>query len=246
MNLPTRSLLYGVLLGLLVVAAMAAVLEFTRDDRRGPVVTGEALVGGPFTLIDPTGKEVRDTDFSGRHMLIFFGYTHCPDVCPLGLQKISIALEMLEREGVDLTPLQPIFITIDPTRDSAAVMGKYISAFHPTFIALTGSEEAIAPVAEAYRVHIAIAEEHEMGGGMTMPSGEVAGDTMPSGTPAGNYMPSGTSAGNYILSGTSGGNYLMNHSSAIYLMGPDGRYVDHFNATATPRDLADQLRQIID
>lgn len=231
MNFPTRSLLYGGLLGLLIVAAMAVFLEFYGPDRRVPVVTGEALVGGPFTLIDPAGREVKNTDFSGRHMLIFFGYTHCPDVCPLGLQKISMALDMLEGEDLDINPLQPIFITVDPARDTPAVMGEYISAFHPAFIALTGSEEAIASTAEAYRVHIAIADtddSHEMPDGMEDGmEGEMAGGTAKT-------------------SGNSEGGYLMNHSSVIYLMGPDGRYVDNFNSTATPRDIADQLQPILD
>lgn len=224
MNLPTRRILYGLLLGLLVVAAMAVVLEISGPRQRSPVVTGEALVGGPFTLVDPAGVAVSDTDFAGRYMLIYFGYTHCPDVCPLALQKMSMALDMLSADGIDLAPLQPIFITVDPARDSAAVMGDYIAAFHPSLIGLTGSTEAIAVVATAYLVSSA----------RTDASGEADADSMQA---MGDMED---------MAGMEDGGYLMAHSSVIYLMGPDGRYVSHFNAIATPGDIAARLRPLLD
>lgn len=221
MNLPTRRILYGLLLGLLVVAAMAVVLEISGPRQRTPVVTGEARVGGPFTLVDPDGAAVSDNNFAGRYMLIYFGYTNCPDVCPLALQKISIALDILSAEGVDLAPLQPIFITVDPARDSPAVMGDYVEAFHPSLIGLTGSAEAIAAVAAAYLVSSA---RTDASGEADAVGTENMGD----------------------MKNMKDGDYLMNHSSVIYLMGPDGRYVSHFNAIATPGDIAARLRPLLD
>ena len=218
MNFPTRRILYGVLLGLLVVMAMAVTLEILGPREPVPVVTGEALVGGPFTLIDPTGNEVSDSDFTGRYMLIFFGYTFCPDVCPLALQKMSMALDILADEDIDLAPLQPIFITIDPARDSPAVMGEYVGGFHPALIGLTGSEEAIAAAAKSYRVYYARASVMEGEHAEMEHRGDMNGAD----------------------------NYMMGHSSVIYLMGPDGRYVAHFTDMATPQDIADRLRPILD
>jgi protein SCO1/2 len=212
MNFPTRRILYGVILGLLVVSSLAVVLEIFAPKQPAPAVTGEALVGGPFTLIDPSGRLVSNGDFTGRYMLIYFGYTYCPDVCPLALQKMSMALDILTAEDIDLAPLQPIFISVDPARDSPAIMGEYVAAFHPDLIGLTGSAEAIAAVAKAYRVYYARAAGSE--------SGE---------------------PGN-----TGGDDYMMDHSSVIYLMGPDSRYMDHFTTLATPRDIAARLRPLLD
>lgn len=212
MNFPTRRILYGAILGLVVVSSLAVMLEIFAPRQRAPVVTGEALVGGPFTLIDPKGTQVSSGDFAGRHMLIFFGYTYCPDVCPLALRKMSMALDILSAGDIDLAPLQPIFITVDPARDSPAIMGEYVAAFHPDLIGLTGSAEAIAAVTTAYRVYFARSADSEPG-----------------------------------ETGSAGGNdYMMDHSSVIYLMGPDGRYVDHFTTLATPRDIAARLRPLLD
>lgn len=221
MNLPTRRILYGLLLGLAVVAAMAVALEISGQRQRAPVVTGEARVGGPFTLVDADGAAVSDSNFAGRYMLIYFGYTNCPDVCPLALQKISMALDILSAEGVDLAPLQPIFITVDPARDSPAVMGDYVGAFHPSLIGLTGSAEAIAAVAGAYLVS---SDRTDASGEADAAGMENMGD----------------------MKNMEDGGYLMNHTSVIYLMGPDGRYVSHFNAIATPGDIAARLRPLLD
>ncbi len=124
---------------------------------RAMVVPGsKALVGGPFTLTDKTGKRVSDKDFRGRYMLIFFGYTFCPDVCPTGLQTISAALARLGPRAVKMAP---IFITLDPERDTPQVLADYLSNFDPRLIGLTGSPEEIAAVAKAYHVyHAKVAE----------------------------------------------------------------------------------------
>lgn len=146
---PKRSLLYGLTLGLMVVVAIMFLPERAP---LAPVRTGEALIGGPFTLTNRAGREVSDQDFAGRFMLIYFGYTFCPDVCPLDLLKITMALDMLEADGVDLSPLQPIFVTIDPARDRPEIIDAFLENFHPDFVGLTGSDQDIAAIAEAYKV----------------------------------------------------------------------------------------------
>ena len=112
--------------------------------------TGTALVGGPFTLTDQTGKKVTEKDFLGHYMLVFFGYTYCPDVCPTELQVMSAALDGM---GSKADNIQPIFITIDPQRDTAEVMKQYVANFYPRLMGLTGTPEEIANVAKAYRVY---------------------------------------------------------------------------------------------
>lgn len=113
--------------------------------------SGRALVGGPFTLTDHNGRQVSDTDFRGRYMLVFFGYTYCPDVCPVELQTMSEALNQLPARVLD--KVQPLFITTDPERDTVEIMNKYVSLFHPKLIGLTGSEEQVRAAARAYRVY---------------------------------------------------------------------------------------------
>jgi protein SCO1 len=118
---------------------------------QGPMVetTGKALIGGPFTLVDQTGRTVTDQDFRGRYMLVFFGFTHCPDVCPAELQVMSASLDEL---GPKADEIVPIFITLDPERDTQEAMGAFVKNFGSRFVGLTGSPEAIAAAADAYRV----------------------------------------------------------------------------------------------
>jgi protein SCO1 len=113
-------------------------------------VTGRPAVGGPFSLIDQDGKHVTDKDYRGRYMLVFFGYTNCPDICPAGLQVMSAALDKLGKRADDVAP---IFITLDPVQDTAAKLKTYVKAFSPRLIGLTGSEADIAATAKAYRVY---------------------------------------------------------------------------------------------
>ena len=110
---------------------------------------GQALIGGHFELIDQDGKKVADNNFRGKYMLVFFGYTSCPDICPITLQTISGALDELGEKAKDI---QPIFISIDPLRDNVSILKDYISHFHSRFIALTGSKEEIEQASKAYRV----------------------------------------------------------------------------------------------
>jgi cytochrome oxidase Cu insertion factor (SCO1/SenC/PrrC family) len=108
---------------------------------------GRGSVGGPFTLADPTGKLRSDSEFRGKLMIVYFGYTFCPDVCPADLMAITQALDAL---GPLADGVQPVFITIDPERDTK-VLGEYVGAFHRSLVGLTGSPEQIRKVANAYK-----------------------------------------------------------------------------------------------
>lgn len=114
--------------------------------------SGVALIGGPFELVDQSGRTVREQDFRGRLMLVYFGYTYCPDVCPTELQTMSVALDRL---GPKAEAVQPVFITVDPERDDVQQMADYVSHFHPSLVGLTGSPEQVAAAAKAYRVYYA-------------------------------------------------------------------------------------------
>jgi len=111
---------------------------------------GEALIGGPFSLTDQDGKRRSDADFRGKLMLVNFGYTNCPDICPLGM---ALMAEVLDKLGADASKLQPIFITVDPARDTAPVLKDYIAHFSDRIVGLTGTKEEIAAAAKAYRVY---------------------------------------------------------------------------------------------
>jgi cytochrome oxidase Cu insertion factor (SCO1/SenC/PrrC family) len=110
------------------------------------------LVGGPFELIDHSGHIRTERDFRGKLMLVYFGFTFCPDICPTDLQAIGLALEKL---GDDADKVQPLFITVDPARDTAQHLAQYVPMFHPRLIGLTGNAEAIRKAADAYKVYYA-------------------------------------------------------------------------------------------
>lgn len=160
---------------------------------------GVATVGGPFTLTDQYGNPRSSADFHGRFMLIYFGYTYCPDVCPTTLAVIADALGKL---GKQADRLAPIFITIDPQRDTPDVLKAYLKSFDPRFIGLTGDSKAIAEVARAYRVY-------------------------------------------YRKRPLEGGGYALDHSSQIYLMGLDGKFIANFDETLGPNRLSAALRKYL-
>jgi protein SCO1/2 len=179
-----------------LVLTLAGFAALTYRGRPLPIVTGKAQVGGPFTLTSQTGERVSDDKFRGKYMLVAFGYTYCPDVCPAELQVMSAALDQL---GPKAERIQPVFITIDPARDTAPVLKEYMANFHSRFVGLTGSPEEIDRTAKAYRVYYAKAKD----------------------------------------SGTT--DYLMDHTSIIYLMGPDGEFVKHFPYGTDAKALADGI-----
>jgi len=116
------------------------------------LLSGRAPVGGPFELTDQTGHRRTDADFRGKLVVLYFGYTFCPDVCPTELQSISLALDKL---GAAAETVQPLFITVDPQRDTPARLADFVSSFHPRLIGLTGSLAEIRKTAIAYRTFFA-------------------------------------------------------------------------------------------
>ena len=197
------------LVGLLVLLGGAAAYLLTEPatsvtrlpSQAGQTASGTATVGGAFELVDQSGETRTQADFAGRHMLVYFGYTYCPDVCPTSLSLMSQGLDLLETETGSLEErVVPIFVTVDPARDDVAAMAAYAEHFHPRLVALTGSDAQIAAAAKAYRVYYRKAED------------------------------------------PSASEYLMDHSSFIYLMGPDGTYVSHFAHNASPEEIAEGLK----
>lgn len=161
---------------------------------------GQAAIGGPFNLIDQHGRTVSDESLRGRYLLIYFGYTYCPDVCPTELQAMSQALDALGPDGDKVTP---VFITVDPARDTVEQLAGYAEHFHPRLLTLTGSERQVADAAKVYRVYYKKVESEDSS------------------------------------------DYLMDHSSIIYLMGPDGGFLTHFAYGTEPAVMAEGIRKYL-
>lgn len=121
-------------------------------------VTEDAF-GGPFTLTDHTGKKVTEKDFTGKYRLIYFGFTYCPAICPTELAKITSAMKLV---GDKSKEIQPIFITVDPERDTTDSIAKYISMFHPSLVGLRGTAEETKAVTKAYKIYFAKVQDESM------------------------------------------------------------------------------------
>lgn len=147
-----------------------------------PRITGEAAITNAYTLTDHTGRSLTADSFDGQWQMVFFGFTHCPDICPTTLAYMA---QVMDELGTDAARVTPIFITVDPARDTADVMSAYVEAFHPRMVGLTGTEAQVAEAAGNFRVWYERAED------ASMPDG-----------------------------------YSMAHAGHIYVMAPDGRFVD--------------------
>ena len=142
---------------LLVVSAFltglvvfAGVLLYATGNFSGATRMAGSSIGGPFKLVDQNGKPITDVDIKGRPYLVFFGYTHCPDVCPTTLFEVS---EVMRALGKDADRTGALFITVDPERDTPAVLKDYLSSFDPRIIGVTGDGTAVAAAEKAYRVY---------------------------------------------------------------------------------------------
>jgi len=142
-------------IGVFVLVASVAAWMFTPNPANDTASNTQNqmgnLVGGPFSLVNQDGERVTEKDFLSSYFLVYFGYSYCPDVCPVDLQSMTAALDLLNEETLD--KVQPVFITIDPERDTVEVMKAYVSLFHPKLIGLTGTPEEITAATRAYRVY---------------------------------------------------------------------------------------------
>ena len=164
-NLPGRFVLVAALFaGLVILGAGAFLVLSLHETPRGAAGTLLAsAIGGPFRLVDQNGKTVTDADLKGKWSLVYFGYTHCPDACPTALNDIAIALDEL---GPQRTAVRPVFVTVDPERDTPEVLKSYVTAFNAPILALSGTPEEIAQAAKGYRVYYA--KHPEAGGDYSM------------------------------------------------------------------------------
>lgn len=140
--------------------AMRAEKEQDRQRRRTEALRQAAVGQGDFSLLDHWGRPRCKADFRGQWVLLYFGFTHCPDICPDELEKLVWAVRQLEAES-GLPPVQPVFITVDPERDDVAAMARYVQDFHPRLLGLTGSTEQVAQVSRSYRVYYSAGPKDE-------------------------------------------------------------------------------------
>ena len=194
---PSNGTVYAIIGLLLAVLLLAAGGYLFLSGSQPAALT----VGGPFALIDGDGKPVTDQTWRGKYLLVYFGYTYCPDVCPTTLTSVAAALDKL---GAKADQIQPLFITVDPKRDTLAVVKQYAAAFGPRLIGLTGTPEQISVAAKEYRVYYA---EHRTGPGPD--------------------------------------DYSMDHSSVLYLMGPDGRFIAPVRADQDGPEIAAALTKLM-
>ena len=180
----------GLFFGVLLLGA-GATMWLGGSSSMGPAI------GGPFALTDTGGKPFIDKDLRGSYAVLYFGYTFCPDVCPTTLNQLA---EALDRLGPKAKLVRPVFITIDPRRDTPGVMKQYVQAFSPDLIGLTGTEAQIGAVAREFRVYYA---PHRTGDGPN--------------------------------------DYTMDHSSVLYLIGPDGKFIAPLRADAGAEQIAADL-----
>lgn len=189
-----------------IVLLAAAAVFWLRPTPPGPAaesgvvrVAEGAAIGGPFQLVDQNGRSVTQADFAGKFMLIYFGFTYCPDVCPTELQVMGNAMDALD--PADAARVVPIFITVDPKRDTPEQLKGYVAAFHPKMIGLTGTPEQIAAVAKAYKVYYS-----------KQPNAAAPDD------------------------------YSVDHTSFVYLMGPDGVLRSMFRSGASAKTMAGEIK----
>lgn len=142
-----KTILIALLFGVATIAGLGVGAYFMRG---GEVATQASGVGGPFRLAAHDGRVVTDKDLAGKPFLVFFGFTHCPDVCPTALFEVS---EVLTRLGDDAGKVSALFVSVDPERDTPAVLKDYLSAFHPRLVGLSGTAEETAAIVRAYRVY---------------------------------------------------------------------------------------------
>jgi cytochrome oxidase Cu insertion factor (SCO1/SenC/PrrC family) len=147
---PFRHIMAGVAAVGLTAAALAVAGPESSRAAAPPPLPLASLFGGPFTLTDHNGQQRTDKDYRGKFMLIYFGYTYCPTICPTNLQHMALALKKL---GPKAKSVQPLFITIDPRRDTPKLLKEYMTHFGENFVALTGTDDQLRAATKSFRVH---------------------------------------------------------------------------------------------
>jgi protein SCO1/2 len=232
-SFPRRLSIAATIVALLAAGTTAWLWRQWQAPPQQAVSTPAFQLGGPFDLVDQNGNLRNAADFRGQYMLVQFGYTYCPDVCSVALDTMSRALDILaERDPAKAQRVAPIFISVDPARDTVAVLKDFAANFHPRLVALTGTREQVARAATAYRIYFAKVadgpsdaaehagqEPHDHGGHDHGGQGQGAAAAEP--------------------------DYLIAHSTVMYLMGPDGGYLTHFSHGSDSGNIAQTLAQRI-
>lgn len=161
-----------------------------------------ALGQGDFSLVDHRGRRRTKEDFLGGWVLLYFGFTHCPDICPDELDKMSAVVAALDRDAA-LPPVQPLFITVDPERDDVPALARYVKDFHPRLVGLTGTPEEVRRAGRDYRVYASAGPKDE------------------------------------------DGDYIVDHSVLIYLLSPDGLFLDYYNRMKNQDQITQSVRNHI-
>ena len=177
--------------------------------------TSQPTNRGPFSLVDHKGRSVTDKDFLGKFMLVYFGYTHCPDLCPIDLQVMIQAIEILGEQG---EKVQPIFVTVDPDRDTVEVMADYVGRFHPQLIGLTGTREQVGAAASTYRVRRIKFFPLDLDDDDNSPNRATGDDPR----------------------------YIVGHTASFFLVGPDGGGLSRYAHGITAEEIVEDIHQIID
>ncbi|KAJ8373568.1 hypothetical protein SKAU_G00041480 [Synaphobranchus kaupii] len=171
-------------------------LQVERIEQLKQVSVGQ----GDFHLLDHTGERRTKRDFRGQWVLLYFGFTHCPDICPDELEKMTAVVQALDREP-KLPPVQPLFVTVDPERDDVVAMARYVKDFHPRLMGLTGTPEEVKAAGRDYRVYYSVGPKDE------------------------------------------DNDYIVDHTILIYLINPDGLFLDYYNRTRDEQQIANSIRK---